>query len=249
MKGKALLWATWILPAVAFAQEGGGTTGHVDAYYVQDANIEVRSSFGDADVDGDGFGAKGLLHLTDQYMVTGEYQSIGYEGGVEDRSDMRLGAGFGSAARALLAEYVSIEDSDGFGIHGRASGSFGIPRLSLYGQAGYVDIKDEERFYGFEFSVGGSYALLDLAGGTLGALVDYRLTNLEGEEGDTKLKLRDLRLGVRFMFGGASVMPDEPDEDVGVAPVDEGYGEAPAEEEPVGMEPAYEEPAYEEPVE
>ena len=246
MKGKTLVWATLFLPALAPAQEGGALPmGHVDAYMIPKANLETRAPSGaSADVGGDGYGVKTLVHITDLIMATGEYQSVSFDTGGADRSDVRAGVGVGnSAGSGLFTEYVSIENGDGFAVYGRGGGSFGIPRLQLYGQAGYVQVEDAERFYGFEFALGAGYAIIDLAGGTLGAMIDYRLTNLEGQESNVEIKLRDVRLGARFLFGGASdAIPDAPDEGVGVEPVtEEAPAEAPA-EAPVGMEPAAEEP-------
>lgn len=249
MKVKTLVWATLFLPALAPAQENGGLTGQVDLYMVPKANLEERNpNATSADINGDGYGAKAFVHVTDLIKATGEYQSVSYDTGNADRSDMRLGAGIGNAAGSgVFAEYLSIENGDGFAVYGRAAGNFGIPRLGLHGQAGYVQVEDDERAYGFEFSLGASYAILDLLGGTLGAMLDYRLTNLEGQESNVELKLRDVRLGARFLFGGSSdVIPDAADEGVAVEPVvEEAPAEAPA-EEAVGVEPAAEEPAVEE---
>lgn len=250
MKGKTLVWATLFLPALAPAQDGGGLpTGHVDLYLVPKANLEVRNpNATSSDTSGDGYGAKAFLHVTDMIMATGEYQSLGYDAGDNDRSDIRVGAGVGNAAGSgVFAEYLSIENGDGFAVYGRAAGSFGIPRLGLHGQAGYVQVEDDERAYGFEFSLGASYAIIDVLGGTLGAMLDYRLTNLEGQESNVERKLRDVRLGARFLFGGASdAIPDAADEGVAVEPVvEEAPAEAPA-EDAVGVEPTAEEPAAEE---
>lgn len=242
---KKLVWAALLLPTIATAQEGGGLPmGQVDVYMVPKANLEVRNlGSTNADVGGDGYGAKAFLHLTDLFKATAEYQSVSYDTGSGDRSDIRAGAGIGNAAgTGLFAEYLSIENGDGFAVYGRAAGSFGIPRLGLHGQAGYVQVEDDERAYGFEFALGASYAIIDIAGGTLGAMIDYRLTSLEGQESNVEYKLRDVRAGVRFLFGGSSAMPDVGEEPVSVEPVaEEAPADAPA-EEPVGIEPAAEEP-------
>jgi hypothetical protein len=244
MKGKTLVWATLFLPALAPAQEGGGLpTGQADLYMVPKANLELRDGGTSADIGGDGYGVKALFHVTDLIKATGEYQTVSYDAGDSDRSDLRLGAGLANAVgTGVFAEYLSIENGDGFAVYGRAAGSFGIPRLGLHGQAGYVQVEDDERAYGFEFSLGASYALFDVAGGTLGAMIDYRLTNLEGQESNVEVKLRDLRVGARFLFGGESSIPDTPEEEVAVEPVvEETPADAPA-EEAVGVEPAAEEP-------
>lgn len=236
MKGK-LLVATLFLPATALAQDLGQLQGTVDAFYLPHPNLEVRQRTPaiSADAYGDGYGAKALLHLNDWLMATGEYESVTYDLPDSDRTDYRLGVGVGyPSGSGLLGEFVSTELGDGFGVHARAAGMMG-ERLALYGQAGYVQVEDEERFGGFEFTVGGAYGILDM----LGILVDYRLTNLEGSVSQRELKFRDLRVGVRYTFGGgAGDMPAEGEAPVGVEPVEDG-GEAPAEE------PA-EEPAAEE---
>lgn len=227
MKGK-LLVATCFLPVTALAQDLGAIQGTVDAFYLPNANVEIRERNTATHVDekGDGYGAKAFLHLSDWLMGTAEYQTVSYDNlGDADRDDLRVGAGVGTASGSgLFGEYVSMEMGDGFGAHLRGAGMMG-ERLALHGQLGYVQVEDDERFGGFEFTVGGAYAILDM----LGAFADYRLTNLEGSVSQRELKFRDLRVGVRYTFGGASDMPPEGEEPVGVEPVEDG-GEAPAEE-------------------
>ena len=235
MKGK-LLVATCFLPVTALAQDLGAIQGTVDAFYLPNANVEVRQRSPQIGLDekGDGFGAKAFLHLNDWLMGTAEYQTVSYDDLADaDRDDLRVGAGVGTASGSgLFGEYVSMEMGDGFGAHVRGAGMMG-ERLALYAQLGYVQVEDEERFGGFEFTVGGTYGILDM----LGAFVDYRLTNLEGSVSQQELKFRDLRVGVRYTFGGgAGDLPPEGEAPVGVEPVEDG-GEAPAEA------PAVDEPA------
>lgn len=252
MKGNALLWATLFLPSLALAQDpepapdAMSLEGAVDVYYMPGANVELRqrNPVASADESGDGFGARALVHITDLFMATGEYQTISYDVPGSDRDDFRVGTGIGlPSGTGLFAEYVSLETGDGFGVHGRAAGAMG-ERLALHVQAGYVQVEDDERFGGFEFSAGGSYAIINILQGTLGAFVDYRVTNLEGAESQVEVKLRDFRVGARYTFGGAIAMPEETDEGVGVEPVAEGA--EPAAEEPAAVE---EQPAEEEPAE
>lgn len=228
MKSK-LLVATCFLPVTALAQDLGALQGTLDAYYLPNANVEIRERNTQTNLDekGDGYGAKAFLHLNDWLMGTAEYQSVSYDDLADaDRDDLRAGAGVGTASGSgLFAEFVSMELGDGFGAHARAAGLMG-ERLALYGQMGYVQVEDDERFGGFEFTVGGAYAILDM----LGAFADYRLTNLEGSVSQRELKLRDLRVGVRYTFGGSSDMPPEGEAPVGVEPVEDGDG-MPAEQE------------------
>lgn len=240
MKRKVWLWATCLLPATALGQDAGALVGTVDGYFLPSANIEFRSRspVTSADEKGDGYGVKALLHLNDYLMATGEYQSVSYDDIPDsDRTDYRLGVGWGGASgTGLFGEFVSTELGDGFGAHARAAGTMG-ERLALYGQAGYVQVEDDERFAGFEFAVGGAYGILDM----LGVFADYRVTNLEGSVSQAEFKFRDIRVGVRYTFGAEPSMPAEVEPDIGVEPVEDG-GEAPAEE-------PTDEPAVEEPVE
>lgn len=256
---RILLSAVLCVPTLAFAQEGGDLRATVDAYFNK-SNAEVKAGSGpSADEGGDGYGLKGLVHLGDSFMVTGEYQDVSYDdlGSDADRTDIRLGAGYGGpSGTGLFGELISLENGDGFGVHGRVAGTM-LDTIELYGQAGYVQVEDDERFGGFEFSVGGAYVITDL----LGAFLDYRVTTLEGNESQVELRLRDLRVGVRMAFGGEKSMP-EPAEDVEVQPVDDGSGggeapveeapaaePTPADEAPAGEEVPAEEPAAEEPAE
>lgn len=266
MKGNALLWATLFLPSLVLAQEPEAEAtpleGSVDLYFMPGANIESRQRdpVSSADESGDGYGLKGLLHLSDRFMLTGEYQTISYETPGADRDDFRAGAGIGlSSGTGLFAEYVSLDSGTGFGVHARAAGTMG-ERIALHMQAGYVQVEDDERFGGFEFSAGGSYAIINILKGTLGAFADYRVTHLEGSVSQVELKLRDFRIGARYTFGGDAALPAPADDDsVGVEPVvEDGAAEAPADateevsvEEPAAVEeaPAEETPTEEAPAE
>jgi hypothetical protein len=250
MKGKALLLATWVLPVSAMAQDAApGPSGSLDVYLLPDTNVEARvpSGGGSADEKGDGYGVRGLVHMSDLLMITGEYQSASYDdigGQSADRTDFRVGGGVGLPnGTGLFTEFVKIGDDDGrggsgFGVHGRWAGSV-IPRLALHAQAGYVQVEDDERFGGFEFSVGGAYAITNM----LGAMIDYRVNSLEAHDSQLELKLRDLRLGVRWNFGATDAPAadvGDGEEDVSVEPVE---GEATpegvsAEEVPAGETPA-----------
>ena len=253
MKGKALLWASLVLPATAIAQDAApGPSGALDAYIVPRTDVEVRvPGSGQADVKGEGYGLRALVHMTDALMVTGEFQSTTYDDLDVDRTDFRLGGGYGLATgTGVFAEYVKIDGDgiggDGFGLHARWAGSL-IPSINLHAQAGYVQVEDIDRFAGFEFSVGGAYQITNM----IGAMLDYRVNNFEGRDSQVELKLRDFRVGIRWNFGVAEAAPDVGDgePDVSVEPV-EGEGapaeappEIPAEEVPAGDIPVEEAPA------
>lgn len=238
MKRTVLLSAMLFAPTLAFAQDGA-LRATVDAYFNK-SNYEIKVAGQSADENGDGYGVKGIVHLTDGVMATGEYQDVSYDlpGGSVDRTDYRLGAGYGGPSGAgVFAEFLSTELGDGFGVHGRVAGTM-LDAIELYGQAGYVQVEDDERFAGFEFSLGGAYVFSDL----LGAFLDYRLSALEGNQSQAETRFRDVRVGIRMAFGGTQEMP-EPAEDVEVQPVDDGSGgDAAVEGVPV-EEPAAEEPA------
>jgi hypothetical protein len=259
MKGKALLCATLFLPSLVLAQEPEATSleGTVDAYFMPAANIEFRQRdpLASGDESGDGYGVRALVHVTDMFMATGEYQTVSYDTGTGstqdfDRDDFRVGGGIGlPSGTGLFAEYVSAELGDGFGAHARAAGTLG-ERIALHAQVGYVQVEDEERLGGFEFSVGGSYAIINVLQGTLGAFADYRVTNLEGAETQAELKVRDFRVGARYTFGGAAAMPEPAEESIGVEPVvEDGASEAPAEQAPAEQAPAGEAPVEDQPTE
>lgn len=237
MKRTVLLSAMLVAPTLGWAQEGGGLSGSIDAYFNK-ANVEVKSAGGpggSSDEDGDGYGVRGLVHLNDQFMLTGEFQTLSYDNLATDdeRTDYRVGAGYGGpSGTGLFVEYVTLEDAAGFGVHGRVAGSLVGP-ISLHAQVGYLQLEDDERSGGFEFSVGGAYAITDM----LGVFLDYRATKQEGAETQTELTLRDIRVGARYAFGGVTADVPPADDGVEVAPVDES-GAAPEDAAPAGDAPA-----------
>jgi hypothetical protein len=237
MKRKALLCATLMLPAMAQAQDFGIPPGTLDLFYLPNANIETRQrGTPSTDIKGDGFGLRALAQASDLLLVSAEYQTTSYDTGAGDRDDIRAGVGLGgTSGPALLAEYLSLENGDGFGAHVRLGMQLG-ERSNVNVRGGYVQVEDTERFGGFEFGVGASYSFLEMFGFPLGAFADYRVTSLEGSSSQRELKLRDLRVGVRLHFGGRGDMPAAGEDPVGVEPVSEDMGMDTGAEEP-GMVP------------
>lgn len=182
--------------------------GSVDAFYVPKAEIEL----GGATDDGDGYGVRATIDALPLLTLTGEYRTTSYDDSDADYDQMRLGAGFGiplGVARiSALAEYTdgtfdaggADTDVSGLGFHGRVSTGV-IPSVTLYGQLGYVAAKLEgggidDDFTGTELNLGGVYHVTKL----LGVVLDWRQTDLEGDDTGTELVLTDLSLGARLGF-------------------------------------------------
>ena len=218
---KLLLLAALVLPASAFANEGG----HVDGYYIPSSTLNIDYDDFDVDgsIDGDGFGVKGMVPFgqSQSFFLTGEYQSVSQDGNISgfdidnDMDQLRLGGGWqvplSTGTGAIYAEYVDIKqdqkiegdkiegDADGFGVHARLA--FPIANtVNVYGQVGYLALEGDQNtdVTGFEFLVGASVDFTR----NLGAFIDYRHTELTLDydgpnEDDT---LQDLRVGIRVLF-------------------------------------------------
>ncbi len=205
MKAKKLLAlaALLVLPSAAFANE----QGHIDGYYIPSATIEIDD--GGPDIDGDGFGVKGMIPLgmTRSFFLTGEYQSNSYDDPDIDLDQLRLGGGWqtplATGSLGVYGEYINIDldgsEADGFGVHGRLS--FPVaPMVNIYGQVGYVQVEDDDNaeFGGMEFLVGASVDFTP----NIGAFIDFRQTNLDADDDSfaADMTLQDVRLGVRVLF-------------------------------------------------
>lgn len=175
--------------------------GNLDLYFIPSAKLDVEiPGFGSADDDGDGFGVRGSGALSDNAVLTGEYQSASYDDSDLDIDQLRLGVGLTAAdsGSGLFVEYVDVDfdgdEADGFGIHGRLA-SKASDVVSVYGQVGYLSVKDDfEKNTGLEFSVGATFWIND----TAGVFGDFRQSNLEGEDSEIELELTDLRVGIRI---------------------------------------------------
>lgn len=180
--------------------------GSVDAFYVPKAEIDL----GGSSDDGDGFGVRGRIDALPLLTLTGEYRTTSYDDFDTDYDQLRLGAGMGvSVAVAsfdILAEYIDgtvdspagDTDQSGVGIHGRVS-TGAIPMLTLYGQLGYLATKFDgtlldDDFTGTEINLGAVYHVTKL----LGVVLDWRQTDLEGDDTNTELKFTDISVGARL---------------------------------------------------
>lgn len=170
--------------------------GHLDLYYVPSSKFDLTvPGVGSGEDDGDGFGVKGMAPLSESTVLTGEYQSIGYDAGF-DVDQMRLGVGFmGAGGGGLMVEYVEVDEgleADGLGVHLRLGGG------NFYGQLGYLMLDGgDEDVTGPEFALGFAADVSPNAG----VFVDARRSMVEGEDSNVEVEITDIRAGVRFRFG------------------------------------------------
>ena len=180
----------WCGPAAA-----GTPDGYLDLFYVPSAKFEITDpGLGSGEDDGDGFGVKGMAPLSEFTVLTGEYQSIGYDAGF-DIDQMRIGAGFmGARGGGVMVEYLDITEgieADGFGAHLRLGSD------NFYAQLGYLMLDGgSEDVTGPEFAVGFAADFSP----TAGLFVDARRSMIEGEDSNVEVETTDIRVGVRFTF-------------------------------------------------
>jgi opacity protein-like surface antigen len=179
-----------------------GVAGFVDGYYLPYTQLEVDSADASGDIDGNGWGIKGLLRITDNVAFSGEYQNSDYDGPSELDS-YRLGAGYYWRYFGLAAEYINLDldsgagssaETDGVGIFLRTSwlANFG---LAFSGSVGYVNLDDGgATLDGYEYTAGLDYRFTP----SVGAFAEYRSTNLS--EADSDLTFEDVRVGLRLVF-------------------------------------------------
>lgn len=199
----ALLCAMVAAPATALAEEGRG--GFVDIYYIPSAELDVDiPGFGTISDDGDGFGIKTMIPVAEQAVLTGEYQSAGYDDSGIDISQLRLGVGIAApSGSGAFVEYISVDTeeltgskTDGFGIHGRLARG-GNGEIGIYGQIGYLILEDDfEDIDGIELAIGASIPV----SGNLGVFLDLRKSPQKGKDSDVEVELTDIRLGARFSY-------------------------------------------------
>jgi hypothetical protein len=192
--------AALLTPCLGIARDT--TAGAVDIYAVPKANLDITiPGLGSDDDDGDGFGAKTTIRFAGGFALNAEYQSVKLDEFDIDVDQTRVGLGFLTPSHSgVLVEHDSIEldgdDADGFSLHGRLAGKV-APNAQLYGDIGYLMLNDDdEDINGFEFTLGGALSF----NRNIGAFVDYRITNLEGEDSEVGFDFKDLRVGARFMF-------------------------------------------------
>jgi hypothetical protein len=193
------------MAAAAFqAQAQQPSVGHVDAYYIPKADLEVSEAGFTGDDDGDGFGLRGRFNATEQVFISAEYQAVEYDDSSLELDQLRVGAGYILPINTTLnfvgqVEYISAE-TDGPGISSETDDGFGVhagleaalaPQFSLYGSVGFVSIDDSD---GPEFLVGARFQVAP----NVSLFADYRATRFSDSGSD--LDLDDLRLGAGFHF-------------------------------------------------
>lgn len=182
---------------------------HVDGYYQPWTNLEVDVPHADdADVDGDGWGAKAFVPIgqPQNFVITGEYETSSYDDDF-DVDEFRVGGGYqmqlgqtDALTGGLFAEYVNYdldgEDADGYGVHLRLHGK-AADIVALYGSVGYVSLSGDHDldFDGFEYLVGASVDVTP----QIGLFAEFRESKLEGDN-DLDLTADEVRTGVRFVF-------------------------------------------------
>ncbi len=181
-------------------------TSHIDGYFLSSGvEFEFDSLGGvDFDDDGDGFGVKGALALSQDFYLTGEYQSAEFDDTEFEFDQFRAGGAIGPGAGDAdgffgAVEYVNIDfdDTSPDGEQSGIAGHIGLaikpaPAIKLYAKGGYVKLDDLD---GPEFLVGANF---DFAP-NLGVFLDYRITQFEDEVED-EITLDDFRVGVLFRF-------------------------------------------------
>ena len=195
-----------MLSAVAFQANAQQTSfGHVDAFYIPSANLELTvTGLGSADDDGDGFGAKGRFHVAEQIFIAAEYQAVEYDDSNIELDQIRAGVGAilpisTSVSFLGLVEFIDadiddpnllLEGDDGFGVHGKLEASL-TGQFTIHGGVGFLKFGDSD---GPEFHIGARFQVTPNAS----IFVDYRTTRLSEDGND--LDFDDLRLGAGFHF-------------------------------------------------
>lgn len=194
-----------MLSAFAFQANAQQTSfGHVDAYYIPNADLEISDATGSAKDDGDGFGLKGRFLVSEQLFIAAEYQAVEYDDSELELDQLRVGVGFTMPINITLnfvgqVEYinaetdapgVSSESDDGFGVHAGLEAAL-APQFSLYGRVGFVSVDDSD---GPEFLVGARFKVTPNAS----LFADYRASRFS--DSGTDLDLDDLRIGAGFHF-------------------------------------------------
>lgn len=181
---------------------------HGNLYYIPQANLDVTvPGFGSGDDDGDGFGGNLYLPLgaTQNFVITGEYQTVEYDETEIELDQFRVGGGFqapaGMLSWAVLGEYVNADfddaEMDGLGVHARLTAPV-ADRARIYGQVGYLMLEDDyEDIDGVEYLIGASFDFTP----QVGAFVDLRTSDLEGEDSGVETEFQDFRVGMRVLFG------------------------------------------------
>lgn len=193
------------LAALGFAASASaqGAAGYVDGYYLPYMQATLSSDAGSADIEGEGWGIKGLFKLNDAIAFNGEYQSVNFDGDV-DQDAYRLGAGLYGRYFGLVGEYINRQievagsetEVDGGGVFLRTNLLAGYD-VAFSGGVGYVNLDDRgETLDGVEFSAGLDFRILP----GLGVFADYR--GLRLKENGVDVDSDEARVGLRLIFGG-----------------------------------------------
>lgn len=185
---------------------------YLDAYYIPDSVQELTDpELTEAleSEEGDGFGVKLALSLTDSIFFAGEYQATENDfvvdgTNIEATVDLsRVGVGYNSTLPLyVLVEYIKPDygfseepgvalPEEGFGAHLGLKFDV-IEFLTLEARGGYLDLGDYD---GFEY-LGGLALNLDRG---LALYADYHVIDIENSD-DIGIKTSDLRTGLRFSF-------------------------------------------------
>lgn len=207
--GIAVLAAALAAPFAAQAAD----LDYLDVYYIPDSVLELTDpglADGVESDEGDGFGVKLALSLTDSVFFAGEYQATENDFNIDGTSfqatvDLsRVGVGYNTTLPVyVLVEYLSADygfssgdvdatlDEEGFAAHLGLKFDL-IEFLTLEARGGYMDIGDYD---GVEYLAG---LALNLDRG-FALYADYHVIDLENAD-DQGLKTSDLRTGLRFNF-------------------------------------------------
>ncbi|HEX7081712.1 MAG TPA: outer membrane beta-barrel protein [Gammaproteobacteria bacterium] len=161
---RKLLFAGAMLPLAAVAQEQS-----LDYTYVEATYTSVEEDFGLVDIDGNGFGVKGSLAVSDSVFLFAGYATEDYDDVDVDGTKYDLGAGmrWGLNPRLdLVGELAWMHaeadagaisaDDDGLGL-GVGLRSRVHDDIELQGGLRYVDFDDSDTFLSF----GGRYYFTD----------------------------------------------------------------------------------------
>lgn len=204
---RLMLCTTACLLSAPVLAEGAATArSTLDVYFVPQADIEVTTATGSSSDEGDGFGMRALIlpgigTATITAGISAEYQTKTFDSTL-DYDQVRIGVGLvHSSSSGVFFEIdqfeVEGEETNGLSAHGRFATKLGHA-AQVYADLAYLWLEDDnEDLTGPEVTIG---AALGDAG--FGVFADYRVTQLEAELSDAEIELRDLRLGVRWGFGG-----------------------------------------------
>jgi hypothetical protein len=155
---RALLFAPFLLPASAQAQEAAGTRPSSPQFsysYVELGYDESDFDLGPVDVDGDGLTLAGSFEINEDWHVYASYGAADLDFGI-DVDTWTLGAGYVFPLREDIDIYgrvlyvdvnvdagVAEADDDGLGVQGRIRARV-TDELELEGGLQYIDLSDSD---------------------------------------------------------------------------------------------------------